>query len=353
MKILITGGAGFIGSAFVRQVLAITDWDIANLDKLTYACNPETLVPFAANQRHKFVHADICDSGKVRAVIAAGQPDAIVHLAAETHVDRSIDAPAPFVRTNILGTHALLENALGYWRSLPPARRKTFRFLHVSTDEVYGSLGLEGAFDENSPHRPNSPYAASKAASDHLVRAWHRTYGLPVLIVNCSNNYGPYQFPEKLVPLMIVRALAGEALPVYGKGENVRDWLYVDDHVRALIEVLRRGRPGEAYNVGGDCERRNIDLVRALCALLDEMLPGSASRPHEKLIEFVPDRPGHDLRYAMNTAKIRKDIGWAPQETMESGLAKTLRWYLDHRTWWEPIRARTYRGERLGLIDET
>jgi dTDP-glucose 4,6-dehydratase len=352
MKVLITGGAGFVGSALVRHMLATSDWDVVNLDKLTYACNPETLTVFAENARHKFVRGDICDAEKVRGLIAGEEPDAILHLAAETHVDRSIDAPAAFVQTNIIGTHVLLENALSYWRSLPRARREAFRFLHVSTDEVYGSLGTHGAFDENSPHRPNSPYAASKAASDHLVRAWHMTYGLPTLTVHASNNYGPYQFPEKLIPLMIMRALSGETLPVYGKGENVRSWLHVEDHARALTEVLRKGRPGESYDVGSDCEMKNIDLVRMLCGLLDETQPAGPARPHERLITFVPDRPGHDLRYAVSSAKIRNETGWAPRETMESGLRKTLRWYLDNRSWWEALRE-GYRGERLGLIRES
>ena len=281
------------------------------------------------------------------APLADFQPDVILHLAAESHVDRSIDGPAAFVETNVVGTFVLLQQALGYWRALPKSKAEDFRFHHVSTDEVFGSLGAHGQFSEDSPYRPNSPYSASKAASDHLVRAWHHTYGLPVLISNCSNNFGPCHFPEKLIPLIILNALEGKPLPVYGKGENVRDWLYVEDHARALLVIAERGRVGESYNVGADCERANIAVVRAHCALMDELAP-DAIGPRERLITFVADRPGHDLRYAMDARKLREELGWAPQETFESGLRKTVEWYLTNRLWWERIRTQVYRGERLG-----
>jgi dTDP-glucose 4,6-dehydratase len=293
--------------------------------------------------------ADIADRTTVAAILARHQPDAIMHLAAETHVDRSIDGPAEFVHTNLVGTFELLEAARAYWSALPADRKARFRFHHISTDEVFGSLGEEGRFDEETRYDPSSPYSASKAGSDHLVRAWHRTYGFPAVVTNCSNNYGPWQFPEKLIPLMILNAVEGKRLPVYGKGANVRDWLYVEDHARALALVLLEGRIGETYNIGGDAERRNIDLVEALCAVLDEELPGSKHRPHRQLIEFVADRPGHDLRYAIDASKIKRELGWAPQESLASGLRKTVRWYLENREWWENIRTGSYRGERLGL----
>ena len=337
MKIVVTGGAGFIGSAVVRTILADTDWQVVNLDKLTYAGNLDSLLSVADNHRYKFAHLDICDGPAVEALIAAEQPDAIMHLAAESHVDRSIDGPAAFVQTNVVGTFTLLDKALAYWRELPAGRRVKFRFHHISTDEVYGSLGAEGLFREDTPYRPNSPYSASKAASDHLVRAWHHTYDFPALITNCSNNYGPFHFPEKLIPLNILRGLDGKPMPVYGKGENVRDWLYVEDHARALITVLERGRLGEVYNVGGSAERRNIDVVNAICDLLDEMLPHSPHRPHRNLITFVADRPGHDLRYAIDSTKLQTELGWRPRENFETGLEKTVRWYLDNRAWWEKI----------------
>jgi len=347
MKIIVTGGAGFIGSALVRALVA-ESVSVVNLDKLTYAGNLESVAPVAADPRYRFVRMDICDREGIAALLAAERPDAIMHLAAESHVDRSIDGPAAFVQTNLVGTSVMLDCALSYWRTLDEAGHASFRFHHISTDEVYGSLGPEGLFHEDTPYAPNSPYSASKAGSDHLVRAWHHTYGLPILITNCSNNYGPYHFPEKLIPLTIVRGLRGESLPVYGKGENVRDWLYVEDHARALITVLRKGRVGEVYNVGGGAERRNIDVVRSVCALLDKKVP--SSRPHAELITFVTDRPGHDLRYAIDASKITSELGWKPVENFESGLEKTVRWYLDNRGWWERILSGAYRAERLGLV---
>ena len=349
MKVLVTGGAGFIGSAVVRHIIRDTDWSVANVDKLTYAGNLESLADARTNKRHRHFKVDICDRAALDAVFQEVRPAAVLHLAAESHVDRSIDGAAPFIETNIVGTYTLLEATLAHWRSLDEEARARFRFQHISTDEVFGSLGATGQFTETTPYQPNSPYSASKAASDHLVRAWHHTYGLPTLATNCSNNYGPYHFPEKLIPLVILRALAGESLPVYGKGENVRDWLHVEDHAEALTLVLRRGRPGETYNVGGDSERKNIDVVRAICALLDEMLPGSTNRPHEKLIRFVTDRPGHDARYAIDASKIKAELGWRPRHSFDSGLRDTVRWFLDNPPWWERVMSGAYRGERLGL----
>jgi dTDP-glucose 4,6-dehydratase len=346
-RFLVTGGAGFIGSAFVRHVIAATDHHVLVVDKLTYAGNLDSLKPVQDHPRFRFVRADIADAAAMKAALADFQPDVILHLAAESHVDRSIDGPADFIETNIVGTFVLLQEALGFWGALPKAKAEGFRFHHVSTDEVFGSLGAHGRFSEDSPYRPNSPYSASKAASDHLVRAWHHTYGLPVLISNCSNNFGPCHFPEKLIPLIILNALEGKPLPVYGKGENVRDWLYVDDHARALLLIAERGRVGDSYNVGADCERANIAVVRAVCALMDELAP-DAIGPRERLISFVADRPGHDLRYAMDARKLRAELGWTPQETFESGLRKTVEWYLTNRPWWERIRKEVYRGERLG-----
>ena len=349
MKLLVTGGAGFIGSAVIRQIIAETNWRVVNLDKLTYAGNLDSVAPVSANPRYRLAQLDILDGNGVDALLAREQPDAIMHLAAESHVDRSIDGPAAFIDTNIVGTYRLLESTLLYWRALPAERQKTFRFHHVSTDEVFGSLGADGKFHEGSRYEPNSPYSASKAASDHLVRAWHHTYGLPAVISNCSNNYGPYQFPEKLIPHMIVRALEGKTLPVYGKGENIRDWLYVEDHARALRAVLERGQTGETYNIGGNAEQRNIDLIKTLCALLDEMLPQSVHRPHENLITFVTDRPGHDLRYAIDASKIERELNWRPRESFESGLRKTVRWYFDNSVWCKRALSGAYRGDRLGL----
>ena len=346
-RFLVTGGAGFIGSAFVRHALAATEHHVLVLDKLTYAGNLESLAPVKNHPRFKFVRADIADAAATRKALADFQPDVILHLAAESHVDRSIDGPAAFVQTNMVGTFVLLQQALGYWRTLPKTKAERFRFHHVSTDEVFGSLDAQGLFSEDSPYRPNSPYSASKAASDHLVRAWHHTYGLPVVTSNCSNNFGPCHFPEKLIPLTILNALEGKPLPVYGKGENVRDWLYVEDHARALLSIAEGGRVGESYNVGANCERANIAVVRAICALMDELAPDAVG-PRERLITFVADRPGHDLRYAMDARKLRQELGWTPQETFESGLRKTVEWYLTNRPWWEGIRANVYRGERLG-----
>jgi dTDP-glucose 4,6-dehydratase len=346
-RIVVTGGAGFIGSAVVRQLLAETDAFVVNLDKLTYAANLSSLPGAAENPRYAFEKVDICDGEALRRVFAEHRPDAVMHLAAESHVDRSIDGPGEFIQTNVVGTFRLLEAARGYWSSLPAEARAGFRFHHISTDEVFGTLGDEGFFTETTAYSPNSPYSASKASSDHLVRAWHETYGLPVVLTNCSNNYGPYHFPEKLIPLMILKGLKGEALPVYGKGDNVRDWLYVEDHARALRLVLEKGKIGESYNIGGYNERTNLDVVRTLCALLDELAPAGA--PHDRLITFVADRPGHDKRYAIDASKITRELGWRPQETFETGLRKTVEWYLENRSWWEAILNGSYRGERLGL----
>jgi len=349
MKIVVTGGAGFIGSAVVRALIADGE-EVVNLDKLTYAGNLDSVASVAGNPRYKFARLDICDRAGLEALLAAEKPDAIMHLAAESHVDRSIDGPTAFVQTNLVGTSVLLETTLAYWRGLDAARKARFRFHHISTDEVYGSLGATGHFREDSAYLPNSPYSASKAGSDHLVRAWHHTYDFPAIITNCSNNYGPFHFPEKLIPLTIVRGLKGQPIPVYGQGENVRDWLFVEDHARALLAVVRRGRIGETYNVGGNEERRNLDVVRHVCRLLDDMIPDSHFRPHADLITFVADRPGHDLRYAIDSSKIRAEMGWAPQESFETGLEKTVRWYLDNPSWWESIIAGVYRTERLGLV---
>jgi dTDP-glucose 4,6-dehydratase len=349
MRILVTGGAGFIGSAVVRHIIRDTDWSVTNVDRLTYAGNLESLAEAGLSNRHRHYKVDIRDRAALEAIFAEVRPDAVLHLAAESHVDRSIDGAAPFIETNVGGTYVLLDVALAYWRTLGEPARSRFRFQHISTDEVFGSLGPTGKFTETTPYAPTSPYSASKAASDHLVRAWHHTYGLPTLATNCSNNYGPYHFPEKLIPLIIIRALRGETLPVYGKGENVRDWLHVEDHAEALTLVLRKGRPGETYNVGGDSERRNIDVVQAICRLLDEMLPNSTTRPHAKLIQFVADRPGHDARYAIDATKIRTELGWRPRRDFETGLRETVRWFLENRGWWERVMSGAYRGERLGL----
>ena len=344
-----TGGAGFIGSALVRKLVRDTDAEVVNVDKLTYAGNLDSVAMVEEDSRYRFERVDICDRHEVTRVFAQHRPTHVVHLAAESHVDRSIDGPAAFVETNLTGTFVLLEAARDHWGSLDGAERDGFRFLHVSTDEVFGTLGATGRFDEETPYRPNSPYSATKAGSDHLVRAWHHTYGLPVLTTNCSNNYGPYQFPEKLIPLMILNALEGKPLPVYGRGENVRDWLYVDDHADALITVLRKGRVGETYCIGGHNEVRNLDVVRMLCELVDELAPDPAMGPRERLIRFVEDRPGHDLRYAIDAGKIQRELGWAPRETFRTGLRSTVEWYLANREWWERVRTGEYRGERLGL----
>jgi dTDP-glucose 4,6-dehydratase len=347
MKVMVTGGAGFIGSAVCRLFVGELGATVLNVDKLTYAANLASLRAIENHPGYRFHQADICDGAGMAALFQSFAPDAVLHLAAESHVDRSIDGPGEFIHTNVEGTYTLLQAALGYWRGLPADRAARFRFHHVSTDEVFGSLGATGRFSEESRYQPNSPYAASKAASDHLVRAWHETYGLPIVLSNCSNNYGPYHFPEKLIPLTILKALHGEEIPVYGKGDNVRDWLYVDDHARALHAVLTRGEPGESYNIGGDGERTNLEIVGAICALLDELAPGPA---RGGLITFVADRPGHDRRYAIDAAKIGRELGWAPRESVESGLRKTVEWYLDNRWWWEPIWAERYRGQRLGTL---
>jgi dTDP-glucose 4,6-dehydratase len=349
MRVLVTGGAGFIGSAVCRLLVGEMNATVLNVDKLTYAANLASLRTIDGDARYAFRQADICDRATMAQLLREFDPDAILHLAAESHVDRSIDGPAQFIKTNIEGTYRLLEAALAHWRQLSPSRAARFRFHHVSTDEVFGSLGPTGKFTETTPYLPNSPYSASKAAADHLVRVWHQTFGLPTVISNCSNNYGPCHFPEKLIPLAILKALHGEAIPVYGKGDNVRDWLYVEDHARALFLILSEGRVGESYNVGGNAERTNLDVVRSICRLLDELLPASANKKSEKLITFVDDRPGHDQRYAMDFAKIERDLGWAPRESFDTGLRKTVSWYLENRWWWEPIWSARYQGGRLGL----
>jgi dTDP-glucose 4,6-dehydratase len=353
MKVLVTGGAGFVGSAVVRLLVGVLETEVVNLDVLTYAGNLQSVAPVADSPLYRFVRADIRDRQALADLFAAEQPDAVIHLAAESHVDRSIDGSAALVETNILGTYTLLEAARDHWNRLSRVRRESFRFHHVSTDEVYGSLGPKGLFTESTAYAPNSPYSASKAASDHLARAWHRTYGLPVLITNSSNNYGPYHFPEKLIPLTILNALAGKPLPVYGTGANVRDWLFVEDHARALWAVLTRGTPGEVYNIGGEAERSNLDVVRSICDLLDELAP--REHTHADLITFVADRPGHDARYATDISKITRTLRWRPQETLETGLRKTVRWYLDNRRWREADRVSGWAGQPLGLgrLNET
>ena len=348
MKFLVTGGAGFIGSAVARKIIKQTEHSVCVLDKLTYAGNLASLAPVAHNSRFVFEKVDIVDAASVRAVLERFRPDVVMHLAAESHVDRSIDGPGAFIETNIVGTYHLLQETLRFFRGLSEANRTAFRFHHVSTDEVYGSLGDEGYFYEHTPYAPTSPYSASKASSDHLVRAWGHTYGLPVVITNCSNNYGPYHFPEKLIPLMILNALEGKPLPVYGDGANVRDWLYVDDHADALLTVASGGSAGETYNIGGNNEWPNVKVVQRICAILDELRP-DPSGPHARLITFVADRPGHDARYAIDATKIRDELGWAPRETFETGLRRTVEWYLANPTWWRDIRSGVYRGQRLGV----
>lgn len=347
--LFVTGGAGFIGSALIRSLVTEGVYDVVNLDKLTYAGNLESLAQAASSPQYHFEKVDICDGPAIRALFERYKPKGIIHFAAESHVDRSIDGPADFVQTNIVGTFVLLEEALKHWKSLSPATAADFRFVHVSTDEVFGSLGPDGLFTETTPYQPNSPYSATKASSDHLVRAWHHTYGLPTVTTNCSNNYGPYQFPEKLIPLVTLNAIAEKELPVYGKGANVRDWLYVEDHAAGLIAALRKGRPGETYNFGGSCERKNIDVVRAICRFVDELLPSPAIGPRESLIRFVTDRPGHDMRYAIDSSKSQRELGWKPTETFDSGLKKTVRWYLENGEWCEHVQSGEYRRERLGL----
>lgn len=350
MRILVTGGAGFIGSALVRHLVLEKGYDVLNVDALTYAGNLASLRPVEGKGNYQFLHANICDREAMESAVGGFRPDRIMHLAAESHVDRSITGAADFIQTNVVGTFTLLEAARRFWAGLDDAGRNNFRFLHVSTDEVYGSLGDEGHFREDTPYDPSSPYSASKASSDHLAKAWHRTYGMPVIISNCSNNYGPYHFPEKLIPLTILNALEGKVLPVYGKGDNVRDWLFVEDHARALDIIVERGRAGETYNVGGRNERRNIDVVHRICEVLDRAVPADTSR--KKLIEFVTDRPGHDARYAIDASKLESELGWRAQEDFDSGIEKTVQWYLDNKWWWQPLRS-GYRGERLGIIQAT
>ena len=347
MRVIVTGGAGFIGSALVRHLVLEQGYDVLNIDALTYAGNRASLHTVEDKPNYRFLKSNICDREAMEQAVREFQPDRIMHLAAESHVDRSITGAADFIETNVIGTFTLLETARGYWSTLDSTQKDGFRFLHVSTDEVYGSLGDDGLFTEETPYDPSSPYSASKASSDHLAKAWERTYGLPIVVSNCSNNYGPYHFPEKLIPLTILNALAGERLPVYGKGENVRDWLYVEDHARALDLIAERGRVGETYNVGGRNERRNIDVVRRICEVLDRLAP--ANRPREELIEFVTDRPGHDARYAIDAAKLENELGWRAQEDFDSGIEKTVAWYLGNEWWWQPLRER-YAGQRLGLL---
>jgi len=350
MRVLITGGAGFIGSAVSRHLIENCDDQIHILDKLTYAGNLDSLEPIAGSSRYSFARSDICDRRAVLQTLLSFRPDVVMHLAAESHVDRSIDGPSAFIETNVVGTFTMLDAALEYWRGLDAADASAFRFMHISTDEVFGTLGGEGFFREDTPYAPNSPYSASKAGSDHLARAWRETYGLPTIVTNCSNNYGPYQFPEKLIPLIILNAIDGKPLPVYGRGQNIRDWLYVEDHAKALLLVARAGKIGECYNVGGHNEKRNIDVVNLICDILDEIAPRGAGS-YRELVVFVEDRPGHDQRYAIDCSKIERELGWRPTETFETGLRKTVRWYLENPAWWQAIRSGKYRGERLGRLD--
>ena len=346
-RVMVTGGAGFIGSALCRRLVARDGCQVLNIDKLTYAANLDSLTGIAHDAHYRLSVTDICDGQAMQAAFGDFRPQLVFHLAAESHVDRSIDGPEAFLETNVMGTQRLLAAARDYWRNLPPPQQEDFRFIHVSTDEVYGSLGITGHFTENSPYRPNSPYSASKAASDHLANAWHKTYGLPVLISNCSNNYGPYQFPEKLIPHCVIRALAGETLPVYGRGQNIRDWLHVEDHVTALIAVATRGRPGEKYNIGGHQERRNIEVVEAICTALDELRPLGAGSYRDR-IAFVADRPGHDFRYAIDPGKAEKELGWRQVRGFDQGIVDTVRWYLDNEAWWQGILSGGYQPGRLG-----
>ena len=347
MNIIVTGGAGFIGSALIRHLIQETDHSVLNLDKLTYAGNLASLKCVESSDRYEFAQADICDKDKITQIFKDFAPDAVMHLAAESHVDRSIDGPSDFIQTNILGTYNLLDCAKSYWDKISDEKKKAFRFQHISTDEVYGSLGDTGLFTEETPYDPRSPYSASKASSDHLVKAWFHTFGLPVVITNCSNNYGPYHFPEKLIPLVILNALEGKELPVYGKGDNIRDWLYVEDHAKALYLVLCKGQAGETYNVGGSNERTNLQVVETICDVLDELVDDGKKR--RDLIRFVTDRPGHDMRYAIDATKLTEELGWKPYEDFDTGIRKTVQWYLDNDWWWKPIREKNYSGQRLGV----
>lgn len=350
MKILVTGGAGFIGSAVIRNIIKNTQDEVLNIDKLTYAGNLESLSEIDTDPRYQFAQVDICDSERLTEFFKIFQPDAVMHLAAESHVDRSIDGPAEFITTNIVGTYTLLEVARKYWLQLNEEKKASFKFHHISTDEVYGDLeGTTDLFTETTSYAPSSPYSASKASSDHLVRAWHRTYGLPTVITNCSNNYGPYHFPEKLIPLVILNALDGKALPIYGKGDQIRDWLYVEDHAKALYKVVTEGKVGETYNIGGHNEKQNIEVVKTICKILDELKPQNNHQPYETLITFVKDRPGHDLRYAIDASKIAKDLGWKPEETFETGIRKTVEWYLNNLEWCRRVQDGSYQRERLGV----
>ncbi len=349
MKILVTGGAGFIGSAVIRHLVKETEHQVLNVDKLTYAGNLESLISISDHPRYHFSQTDICDHAALTRLFTSFEPDVVMHLAAESHVDRSIDGPAEFIKTNIVGTYTLLEAARKYWQKLPEIKKSRFKFHHISTDEVYGDLeGTTDLFAETTPYLPSSPYSASKASSDHLVRAWHRTYGFPVVVTNCSNNYGPYHFPEKLIPLMILNALEGKSLPVYGNGQQVRDWLFVEDHARALYQVATQGIVGETYNIGGWNEKQNIDVVKTICQILDELKPQLNGERYESLIIFVNDRPGHDLRYAIDASKIERELGWKPQESFETGIRKTVKWYLDNLTWCHRVQDGSYQRERLG-----
>jgi dTDP-glucose 4,6-dehydratase len=351
MKILITGGAGFIGSALIRFLIAETKNQVLNIDKLTYAGNLESLDSVKNNPRYSFEQVDICETDKLKAIFGQFKPDAVMHLAAESHVDRSIDGPSDFIQSNIVGTYTLLEVARNYWQALDDSCQKAFRFHHISTDEVFGALGKHGLFSEETCYDPSSPYSASKAASDHLVRAWHRTYGLPIVISNCSNNYGPFQFPEKLIPLVILNALEGKPLPIYGKGEQIRDWLYVVDHVKALYKIMSEGKVGETYNVGGHNEKTNIDVVKEVCAILDELRPNHPNgiKSYAELITYVADRPGHDLRYAIDASKIKQELNWLPEETFETGIRRTVEWYLQNPVWCQRVQDGSYQRDRLGL----
>ena len=350
MRILVTGGAGFIGSAVIRHIIQNTTDEICNVDKLTYAGNLQSLIDFYKNPRYQFQQVDICDADKLNVIFNTFKPDAVMHLAAESHVDRSIDGPAAFIQTNIVGTYTLLEVARKYWLSLDENAKQNFRFHHISTDEVYGDLeGTTDLFTETTPYAPSSPYSASKASSDHLVRAWHRTYGLPIIVTNCSNNYGPYHFPEKLIPLVILNALDAKPLPVYGNGQQIRDWLFVEDHARALYKVVTEGVVGETYNIGGHNEKQNIEVVRTICKILDELKPQASGQVYESLITFVKDRPGHDLRYAIDASKIKNELGWMPEESFETGIRKTVEWYLNNLEWCRRVQDGSYQRERLGV----